>query len=369
MTTTLTISLAQNVHWFKETIKRILSMGMHECKFSDLPADPLKPSDLVVVSLGTPEYKLFQNGKTRIILMNENWSTDLSRIDLSGVVLILDPKTGLNIRNKIGNIPDLYFPLWGKLYYSSIQSNTKKDDTTEKRKFGVATENDNKIAHILSQTIKKKCNQEIEYKKDFKEIEQSDSTYYFIFIIESTKCRGFVSDQLLKAKMLFPKMIPVYWGAPDVHSYFNSKSFINVSDFGNYEALADHLSSVITNEKIYSEYISCSSYLTEQAVSSVSPLILEKTFQKVLPGLKKEKPFIVQSRKELPKPKEETTIRLPQINKTFKDLVLEQKKIEAEDKQYMYPKLSKTIEPPTIITKQAKLYGTRKDQQPRKVGC
>jgi hypothetical protein len=374
-----TVSLAQNVQWFRETMNQILSSETYGCKLSDLPADPLKPSDIVIVSLGTPEYKLFQNGRTRIVLINESWSSDLSKMDMSGVILLLDPKTGLNLRNKIGNIHEVYFPLWGKFYSENPHTPVTTAETQE-RKFGVAMEKEHKITHILSHMIKKKCDQEIEYKNDFKELSQHD--YYFIFVIETTKCKGCVSEQLLKAKTMCPKMIPVYWGAPDIKDYFNSKSFINVSDFSSYEALADRLLNITKDEKIYSDYINASPCLTEYSVSCLSPSVLDKTFRKVLPAikrviapidsLKQERPERPerrqQERAQLSKPKEAITL-LPQINKTFKDLVLEQKKIEAEDKQYMYPKLSKTIEPPTIITKQAKLYGTRKDQQPRKVGC
>lgn len=46
-------------------------------------------------------------------------------------------------------------------------------------------------------------------------------------------------------------VIIIYFGAPDVGKYFNTKSFINVVDYGSFDAAIEHVMKLDSSPELY----------------------------------------------------------------------------------------------------------------------
>lgn len=69
----------------------------------------------------------------------------------------------------------------------------------------------------------------------------------FVFAMENCIEEGYISEKLGNA--FYSGAIPIYWGASIVKEFFNSDSYINVSDFDSLEEVADYISN-LSDEKI-----------------------------------------------------------------------------------------------------------------------
>jgi hypothetical protein len=61
----------------------------------------------------------------------------------------------------------------------------------------------------------------------------------FVIAVENTFKNGYITEKLTAP--LLAGAVPIYLGAPDVASYINEQSFINVRDFSSYDDLVDHV--------------------------------------------------------------------------------------------------------------------------------
>jgi hypothetical protein len=65
----------------------------------------------------------------------------------------------------------------------------------------------------------------------------------FVIAVENTFALGYITEKITAP--LLAGAIPIYLGAPDITSYFNSECFINVRDFeGDYDALAQYVTNL-----------------------------------------------------------------------------------------------------------------------------
>ena len=49
------------------------------------------------------------------------------------------------------------------------------------------------------------------------------------------------------------RCIPIYWGSPQIHTEFNSKSFLNYSDFSSEEAVIERVLQIDRDDSLYLE--------------------------------------------------------------------------------------------------------------------
>ena len=49
--------------------------------------------------------------------------------------------------------------------------------------------------------------------------------------------------------------IPIYWGNPEINKDFNVKSFLNWSDYGSNEKLAERIVEIDNDDDLYMDYM------------------------------------------------------------------------------------------------------------------
>ncbi|MDQ2719745.1 MAG: glycosyltransferase family 10 [Bacteroidota bacterium] len=75
--------------------------------------------------------------------------------------------------------------------------------------------------------------------------------YKFVISFENSSYPGYTSEKLIEP--MHVNSIPVYWGNPLVQIDFNTKSFINVSDFKSYDEAIEYIIELDKNEDKYLE--------------------------------------------------------------------------------------------------------------------
>ncbi|TPH30573.1 glycosyltransferase family 10 domain-containing protein, partial [Helicobacter pylori] len=75
------------------------------------------------------------------------------------------------------------------------------------------------------------------------------SQYKFNLCFENTQGYGYVTEKIIDA--YFSHTIPIYWGSPSVAKDFNSKSFVNVHDFNNFDEAIDYVRYLHTHPNAY----------------------------------------------------------------------------------------------------------------------
>lgn len=54
---------------------------------------------------------------------------------------------------------------------------------------------------------------------------------------------------------MLAQSLPIYWGNPEVARDFNPRSFINISDFPNFDAAIDYILKVDSDNQLYLSYL------------------------------------------------------------------------------------------------------------------
>uniref|UniRef100_A0A6C0EM99 Fucosyltransferase C-terminal domain-containing protein n=1 Tax=viral metagenome TaxID=1070528 RepID=A0A6C0EM99_9ZZZZ len=73
--------------------------------------------------------------------------------------------------------------------------------------------------------------------------------YKFVIAFENHQITGYITEKLVMP--MLSRAIPIYFGASDVGQYFNTKSFINVNDFPNFESCIQYVMKVDQDEDLY----------------------------------------------------------------------------------------------------------------------
>ena len=77
--------------------------------------------------------------------------------------------------------------------------------------------------------------------------------YKFTLAFENSSSPGYTTEKLVEP--MLAQSLPLYWGNPEVARDFNPRSFINISDFANFEAAIDYILEVDRNDDLYLSYI------------------------------------------------------------------------------------------------------------------
>ena len=76
--------------------------------------------------------------------------------------------------------------------------------------------------------------------------------------------------------------MPIYWGAPDIGSDFNEKSFININNYKSDQEAIDDILNIQEDSKIYNDILNQPCFKNNAIPSNVSPNNVEKFINKVL---------------------------------------------------------------------------------------
>lgn len=75
--------------------------------------------------------------------------------------------------------------------------------------------------------------------------------YKFSIAFENSSAKGYTTEKLFEP--MLENSIPIYWGNPEVHRDFNTRSFINYHDFKNENEVIDRIIELDTNDALYLE--------------------------------------------------------------------------------------------------------------------
>lgn len=75
----------------------------------------------------------------------------------------------------------------------------------------------------------------------------------FSIAFENASHRGYITEKLITP--MLAGSLPIYWGDPDVATYFNSESFINCHDYSSLEDVVEKVIQLDTNDDLYLEML------------------------------------------------------------------------------------------------------------------
>jgi hypothetical protein len=75
----------------------------------------------------------------------------------------------------------------------------------------------------------------------------------FNICFEPSTYPGYVTEKILHA--FYAKTIPIYWGSPTVKNDFNSKAFIDIRDFKNFDTAIEKVLEIDNNKSKYDEIL------------------------------------------------------------------------------------------------------------------
>jgi hypothetical protein len=77
--------------------------------------------------------------------------------------------------------------------------------------------------------------------------------FKFTIAFENRSLKNYVSEKIVHAFQC--RSLPIYWGAPNISDYFNTKAFINCHDYPDFETVIRHIREVDENEELYRSYM------------------------------------------------------------------------------------------------------------------
>lgn len=77
--------------------------------------------------------------------------------------------------------------------------------------------------------------------------------YKFALALENTSYKGYTTEKIVEA--FAAGGIPIYWGDPDVKTYFNEKAFINLMDYSTVEEAIEEIKRIDNDQELYRKYL------------------------------------------------------------------------------------------------------------------
>ena len=104
---------------------------------------------------------------------------------------------------------------------------------------------------------------------EFKKNDIIFKPYKFVIAFENKQIKGYITEKLVMP--MLARAIPIYLGASDVGEYFNTRSFINVSDFPSFESCIQYVMEVDRNDDLYRS-IMREPYLLSESDSNIKDI-------------------------------------------------------------------------------------------------
>ncbi len=92
--------------------------------------------------------------------------------------------------------------------------------------------------------------------------------YKFTMAFENEQAYNYVTEKIYQP--LLVGSIPIYWGAPNVHTLFNPKCFVNVNDFDSYEEAIDEIIRIDEDEVYYQTFFKEPAILPDSKLADMS---------------------------------------------------------------------------------------------------
>lgn len=77
--------------------------------------------------------------------------------------------------------------------------------------------------------------------------------YRFSFAFENESYPGYTTEKILEPMLV--NSIPIYWGNPLIGREFNTKSFINIHDFGSLTEASEYILKIENNPQLYKQML------------------------------------------------------------------------------------------------------------------
>lgn len=87
------------------------------------------------------------------------------------------------------------------------------------------------------------------------------SNYKFVISFENSNYPGYTTEKLFEP--FLSNSIPVYWGNSEVNLDFHSNSFINVSNFNDFNAAYNRMKEIESNDKLIESYLFSNKIVTD----------------------------------------------------------------------------------------------------------
>jgi len=115
------------------------------------------------------------------------------------------------------------------------------------------------------------------------EFRDAISEYKFIISMENSQEDTYITEKITHG--LLVNTIPIYWGSPHIHDYFNSERFINVESNENIIPSINKIIELMHNEELYLNTVNKAIYKNNQnprtldeIVKDIRNIILPRTF-------------------------------------------------------------------------------------------
>ncbi len=113
--------------------------------------------------------------------------------------------------------------------------------------------------------------------------------YKFVIAFENSSYPGYTTEKLIEP--MFANTIPIYWGNPNVAQDFNTKSFINISDFPNPDAVIKYIIELDNNQEAFRKMAAEPWLNNNHVVDEMSNESLLSFFEFIIEDSKVKKPI------------------------------------------------------------------------------
>jgi hypothetical protein len=103
--------------------------------------------------------------------------------------------------------------------------------------------------------------------------------YKFTIAFENTEYPGYTTEKLVQPMLAYS--LPIYCGNPLVDRDFNTKSFLNYSDFPSEENLIERIIEIDQNDALYKDYLQQPYYHNNRANEFVDPENILQQFENI----------------------------------------------------------------------------------------
>jgi hypothetical protein len=103
--------------------------------------------------------------------------------------------------------------------------------------------------------------------------------YKFTIAFENTEYPGYTTEKLVQPMLAYS--LPIYCGNPLVDRDFNTKSFLNYSDFPSEENLIERIIEIDQNDALYKDYLQQPYYHNNRVNEFVDPENILQQFENI----------------------------------------------------------------------------------------
>lgn len=94
------------------------------------------------------------------------------------------------------------------------------------------------------------------------------SRYKFSIAFENKKQEYYITEKIMECFMA--GSIPIYYGSPNVASFFNPKAFINCADYKSFDEVIELVKQIDNDDKLYQEYLTAPPILPDSPLYEIS---------------------------------------------------------------------------------------------------